>query len=52
MVRRLAALMAALGMTLLLSAPAFAVEIRQDLPITSESAELQGSEDRVRRGRC
>jgi hypothetical protein len=45
MVRRLAALMAALGMTLLLSAPAFAVEINQDLPITSDSAEHQGSEE-------
>jgi hypothetical protein len=44
MVRRLAALMAALGMTLLLSAPAFAVEITQDLPISSDSAEFQGSE--------
>ena len=43
MVRRLAALMAALGMTLLLSAPAFAVEIGNDLPISSDSAEFQGS---------
>ena len=45
MVRRLAALMAALGMTLLLSAPAFAVEIGNDLPIPSDSAEFQGSEE-------
>lgn len=45
MVRRLAALMAALGMTLLLSAPAFAVEIGNDLPISSDSAEFQGSEE-------
>jgi len=44
MVRRLAALLAALGMTLLLSAPAFAVEIGQDLPINSGDAEHQGSE--------
>jgi hypothetical protein len=44
MVRRLAALLAALGMTLLLSAPAFAVEIGNDLPITSGDAEFQGSE--------
>ena len=44
MVRRLAALMAALGMTLLLSAPAFAVEIGQDLPIPSDSSEHQGSD--------
>ena len=44
MVRRLAALLAALGMTLLLSAPALAVEIGQDLPISSDSAEFQGSE--------
>ena len=45
MVRRLAALMAALGMTLLLSVPAFAVEIGNDLPITSDSAEFQGSDE-------
>jgi hypothetical protein len=45
MVRRLAALMAALGMTLLLSAPAFAVDLNQDPPISSDSAEFQGSEE-------
>ena len=44
MVRRLAALLAALGMTLLLSAPALAVEIGNDLPITSGDAEFQGSD--------
>lgn len=44
MVRRLAALLAALAMTLLLSAPAYAVEIGNDLPISSGDAEFQGSD--------
>jgi hypothetical protein len=44
MVRRLAALLAALGMTLLLSAPVLAVDLHQDTPISSDSAEFQGDE--------
>ena len=44
MVRRLAAILAALGMTLLLSAPVLAVDLNQDPPISSDSAEFQGSE--------
>jgi hypothetical protein len=45
MMRRLAALVAALAMTLLLAAPAFAVEITNPVPITSDDAGLQGSAD-------
>jgi hypothetical protein len=42
LIRRLAALLAALGMTLMLAAPAWAVDIHQTLPISSDSAEFQG----------
>lgn len=42
MIRRLAALLAAFGMTLMLAAPALAVDIHQTVPIASDSAEFQG----------
>jgi hypothetical protein len=41
--RRLAALMAALALSLSLAAPAWAVDIHQTLPINSDTASLQGS---------
>jgi hypothetical protein len=44
MVRRLAAAVAALGLTLLLAAPALAVDITNPLPITSDAAAFQGSD--------
>lgn len=43
MIRRLAALLAAFGMTLMLAAPALAVDINQTLPIESGDADYQGT---------
>lgn len=44
MTNRLAAPLAALSLLLLLAVPAMAVDIHQDLPITSDAAEFQGDE--------
>ena len=45
MIRRLAALTAAVGMVLTLALPAFAVDIHQTLPISSDYAAFQGSDE-------
>jgi opacity protein-like surface antigen len=45
MMRRFAALVAALAVTLLLAAPAFAADLTNPVPISSDDASLQGSAD-------
>ncbi len=44
MIKRLAAIFAALGLTLAVVAPAFAVEIHQTLPISSSDAQFQSTD--------